>query len=72
MYQVDYQYNCSYHYSAHLDPTLLEIYSLAKGQEKPNTTLRLGLAPDNFDTTVQVLQQQDIFFHQAPATRNGA
>lgn len=55
-----------YHYSARLGPTLLEIYPLAKGQEKADLSLRLGFAIDSFDLVIQTLQQQSVTFHQAP------
>lgn len=61
-----------YHYSGHIGPTLLEIYSLAKGQEKPDTNLRLGLAIDSFDVVIDELNAQAVTFHQAPtATEYG-
>jgi lactoylglutathione lyase len=58
--------NGPYHYSGHIGPTLLEIYPMAKGQEKPDTTLRLGLAVDSFDVVIDELNAQAITFHQAP------
>jgi len=57
-----------FHYSARVGPTLLEIYPLARGQEKADATLRLGLALDTFDATIQQLQLQATHFHQLPAT----
>lgn len=59
--------NGPFHYSAHIGPTLLEIYPLTRGQEKADITLRLGLAIDTFDETIQQLQLQAIYFHQLPA-----
>jgi hypothetical protein len=59
--------NGPFHYSARIGPTLLEIYPLSRGQEKADVTLRLGLALDTFDATVQQLQLQAIHFHQLPA-----
>jgi lactoylglutathione lyase len=55
-----------YHYSAHLGPTLFEIYPLGKGQEKADNFLRLGLALDSFDTTIHNLHQRSVLFHQDP------
>lgn len=48
-----------YHYSGHIGPTLLEIYPMAKGQEQPDITLRLGLAVDLFDDVFDKLNVLD-------------
>ncbi len=58
--------NGPFHYSARIGPTLLEIYPLARGQEKADLTLRLGFSIDAFDTTIQHLQLQATHFHQLP------
>ena len=58
--------NGPYHYSGHIGPTLLEIYPMAKGQEKPDTTLRLGLAIDSFGVISDELNAQAVTFHQLP------
>src|ERR1700754_4067318 len=58
--------NGPYHYSGHIGPTLLEIYPLAKGQVKPDTSLRLGLTVDSFDTVINELNSQANTIHQAP------
>lgn len=55
-----------YHYSGRIGPTLLEIYPLAKGQEKPDTSLRLGVAVESFEAIVDTLNSQAVVFHQAP------
>src|SRR5450756_1452776 len=59
--------NSPYHYSAHIGPTLLEIYPLAKGQEKVDNTIRLGFAIEHFPNMIEELVRQQIPFHQAPA-----
>jgi len=58
--------NGPYHHSGHIGPTLLEIYPLAKGQERPDLTLRLGLAVDSFDDIIDKLKALGTTFHQAP------
>lgn len=58
--------NGPYHYSGHIGATLLEIYPLAKGQERPDITLRLGLAVDSFDNIIEKLNAIDITFYQPP------
>jgi lactoylglutathione lyase len=58
--------NGPYHYSGHIGPTLLEIYPMAKGQERPDITLRLGLAVDSFDDVINKLNALDTIFHQKP------
>ena len=55
-----------YHYSGYIGSTLLEIYPLAKGQDKPDNTLRMGLTVDAFEDVISVLQAQGATFHQAP------
>jgi hypothetical protein len=44
----------------------LEIYPTAKGQERPDTTLRLGLAIDSFEDIIDKLKARDTTFHQTP------
>ena len=56
-----------YHYSGHIGATLLEIYPMAKGQEQPDITLRLGLAVDAFDEIIGRLNALDTIFHQPPS-----
>jgi lactoylglutathione lyase len=58
--------NGPYHYSGHIGPTLLEIYPMAKGQEQPDITLRLGLAINSFDDVIDKLQVLNTIFHQPP------
>src|SRR5579859_231469 len=60
--------NGPYHYSGHIGPTLLEIYPMAKGQERPDITLRLGLAIDAFDEIIDKLNALDTTFHQPPTS----
>ena len=55
-----------YHYSAHIGPTLLEIYPLNKNQEKADLSLRLGFSIESFDSVIELLQQRPVAFHQAP------
>ena len=59
--------NGPYHYSGRIGPTLLEIYPLARGQEKADVSLRLGFALDTFDATIKQLQLQAAQFYQLPA-----
>lgn len=47
--------NCPYHYSGHIGPARLEIYPMAREQERPDITLRLGLALDAFDEIIDKL-----------------
>lgn len=58
--------NGPFHFSAQIGSTLLEIYPLAKGQEKADKYLRLGFAIDLFDTRIDHLRQQGVTFHQLP------
>jgi lactoylglutathione lyase len=60
--------NGPYHYSVHIGRTLLEIYPLAKGQEKADSALRLGFAIAPFSTVVEELVRRQVPFHQAPTT----
>jgi lactoylglutathione lyase len=39
---------------------------MAKGQEQPDNTLRLGLAINFFEDVINKLQVLDIIFHQPP------
>ncbi|TDW96385.1 VOC family protein [Dinghuibacter silviterrae] len=56
--------NSPYHYSAHIGPTLLEIYPLLKGQEKADTSIRLGFAINEFEQTVADLTLLGATIHQ--------
>ena len=58
--------NGPFHYSAHIGPTLLEIYPLAKGQEQVDKNLRLGFEIDLLEAQIGKLQQQGVTFHQLP------
>lgn len=60
--------NGPYHYSGYIGPTLLEIYPMAKGQEQPDITLRLGVAVDSFDDVINKLNEQETTFHQKPTS----
>ncbi len=39
---------------------------MAKGQERPDLTLRLGLALDSIDNTIEKLKTLGTTFHQTP------
>jgi lactoylglutathione lyase len=58
--------NSPYHYSAPIGPTLLEIYPLAKTQERADTMLRLGFTIASFDAVIEELVRLETPFHQAP------
>lgn len=55
-----------HHYSGHIGPTLLEIYPLAKAQDRPDITLRLGIAVESFDELIGKLIARNTVFHQMP------
>lgn len=55
-----------YHYAATVGNTVLEIYPLAKGQMEPDKELRLGFAPDDFESTIAVLKRRDAEFISEP------
>jgi lactoylglutathione lyase len=58
--------NSPYHYSAMVGQTVLEIYSLSKGQTEPDKNLRLGFGIDNFDETVRKLKELGVNFSLEP------
>jgi len=60
--------NGPFHYSAHIGPTVLEIYPLVKNQDKADTNLRLGLAMREFDARISHLKEVGVTFHQAPTS----
>jgi lactoylglutathione lyase len=59
--------NSPYHYSTIIGQTVLEIYPLTKSQSEADRSLRLGLAIDHFDKTIQALKEQQIIFVAEPA-----
>lgn len=58
--------NSSFHYSATIGQTVLEIYPLTKSQTEPDRNLRLGFGIDNFDETVQKLKSLGVLFSLEP------
>ena len=52
--------NSPYHYSAHIDETVLEIYPLSKTQTAADKDLRLGLSIENFESTMTALQDSNV------------
>lgn len=60
--------NGPFHFSAQIGPTVLEIYPLAKGQDRCDKHLRLGLKIDLFAATIEKLQQQGVHFQHPPTT----
>lgn len=55
-----------YHYSSTIGNTTLEIYPLAKDQTEADKELRLGLAVDDFDNTIQLLKDKNTEFLSEP------
>ena len=58
--------NSPYHYSATIKETILEIYPLAKNQDKPDKNLRLGFGIENFDQVMITLKTSQVDFSQEP------
>ena len=54
--------NFPFHYSTTIGSLVLEIYPLAKGQVEIDKNLRLGFAVNNFDETLNILNNQNITF----------
>ena len=59
--------NSSYHHSATIGQTVLEIYSLTKSQTEADKNLRLGLTMDNFDMVVKKLKEHGATFSTEPS-----
>jgi predicted enzyme related to lactoylglutathione lyase len=57
-----------YHYSATVGETVIEIYPLTKSQTKADKSLRLGFEIDNFDTTIELLKENNIVFLSQPVS----
>ncbi|WP_439698683.1 VOC family protein [Mucilaginibacter sp. AW1-7] len=55
-----------YHYSATVGETVIEIYPLTKSQTEADKSLRLGFEIDNFDTTIELLKENNIVFLSQP------
>jgi lactoylglutathione lyase len=55
-----------YHYSSTVDETVMEIYPLVKSQTEADKSLRLGFEIDNFDTTTELLKENNITFVSQP------
>lgn len=55
-----------YHYSTTIEGTVLEVYPLAKGQEKADNHLRLGLGIDDFDNKIAILKENQVVFSMEP------
>jgi len=58
--------NSPYHYSGNLGETVLEIYPLAKGQEKVDNHFRIGLGVDNFNEIIADLKADNTTFIMDP------
>ncbi|WP_315821736.1 VOC family protein [Paraflavitalea speifideaquila] len=58
--------NSPYHYGTTIGETVLEIYPLAKGQTDPDKHLRLGLAVEDFDKTIETLKEKQVPFAAEP------
>lgn len=58
--------NSPYHYSATISQTVLEIYSLAKGQTEADKNLRLGFGIENFDAIIEQLKTLQVSFSMGP------
>jgi lactoylglutathione lyase len=56
--------NSPYHSSARVGPALLEVYPLAKTQEKADTTLRLGFSIAEFERMMHELSRRGVTIHQ--------
>lgn len=54
--------NSPFHYGAEIEQLVLEIYPLEKNQTKPDTSLRLGFAVDNFDAVISKLKEKEVSF----------
>jgi predicted enzyme related to lactoylglutathione lyase len=57
-----------YHYSATVGETVIEIYPLTKSQTEADKSLRLGFEIDNFDTTIELLKENNIVFAAQPVS----
>lgn len=55
-----------YHYSTTIGALVVEIYPLAKGQEEVDKHLRIGLAIDNFQVTLEKLKGANAQFIMEP------
>ena len=61
------QHNKSpFHYSANIGQTVLEIYSLTKGQTEADKNFRIGFGVDNFDDLLESLKQLNVPFLLEP------
>ncbi|MFT3705339.1 MAG: glyoxalase/bleomycin resistance/extradiol dioxygenase family protein [Agriterribacter sp.] len=58
--------NAPFHYAATIGNTILEIYPLAKNQDKPDKNLRIGFGIDNFDETIECLKRLNVLFFAEP------
>lgn len=58
--------NSPYHYSVELGQTILEIYPLSKGQITADPYLRLGFGIENFDMTMQRLNDNGVIVSSEP------
>jgi catechol 2,3-dioxygenase-like lactoylglutathione lyase family enzyme len=59
--------NSPHHYSTTIGTAVLEIYPLAKGQEKADNHFRLGLGIDDFDKKIALLKENQVVFSMEPA-----
>lgn len=57
-----------YHYSATVGETVIEIYPLTKSQTEADKSLRLGFEIDNFDTTIELLKENNTVFVSQPVS----
>jgi len=60
--------NSPYHYSSTIGETVVEIYPLTKSQTEADKSLRLGFEIDNFDTTIELLKENNIVFASQPVS----
>lgn len=63
--------NSPMHYSAKIGSLILEIYPLMKNQSETDISLRLGFAIDNFEETLNLLKNNDMFFSEPMQTNFG-
>lgn len=55
-----------FHYAAQLEEMTLEIYPLSAAQTQADAHLRLGFTLDNFEQTIQILQDNAVHFISLP------